>query len=277
CKLGIRPVLLLFKRNGLPRELDGNFLLDLICDAEIHTLELDSSRKMMTLESVSGLIDALSQKELRAGRKPYIAPIGASLTGGSMQRPFGAIAYVNAFLELLEQAESNDVQIDAIVFATGSGSTHAGLLAGAKLLSPRTKVAGISVSDSRTDVMHFTEPIVAETLDELCGTGNGKVARSGDDLIVFDQYLQEGYGIPDRAAIETIRLVAKEEGILLDPVYTGRAFAGMLDLIKQGYFRKGENIVFLHTGGTPAIFPYRETFRKYLSLEEPVAEQWPAV
>src|SRR5579864_2289368 len=152
CSLGIRPVLLLFKRRGLPSELDGNLLLDLIYDAEIHVVELDPSRKMMEFGGVSDLILDLADREMRAGRKPYIAPIGASLTEGSMVRPLGALAYLSAFLEILCQAEILGTRVDALVFATGSGSTHAGLLAGAQLLSPRTRIVGISVSESREDM-----------------------------------------------------------------------------------------------------------------------------
>ncbi|MFZ0214102.1 MAG: D-cysteine desulfhydrase family protein [Candidatus Acidiferrales bacterium] len=276
CHLGIRPVLLLFKRNGLPSELDGNLLLDLICDADVHVVDLDCSRKMMEISGVSDLVLELADREMRAGRKPYIAPIGASLTEGNMLRPLGAIAYVNAFQELLEQAEAEKIHIDAVVFATGSGSTHAGLVAGAQLLSPGTRIVGISVSESRKDMARITRPIVEQTFFEF-GRGE-KSARPFDpnNLIIFDEYLGEGYGIPNVATIEAIRLVGKTEGILLDPVYTGRAFVGLLDLIERGYFHPGENIVFLHTGGTPTIFPYREAFRKHLSLKESSTRLGPA-
>ncbi|MGC1105306.1 MAG: D-cysteine desulfhydrase family protein [Candidatus Acidiferrales bacterium] len=266
CKLGVHPILLLFTRPRLPRALDGNFLLDLICGAEIHLLELESSRKLMSLDGVQDLVGSLVEKESRAGRKAYVAPIGASLIEGSMRKPLGAVAYVNGFLEILEQMEARKSQIDAVVFATGSGSTHAGLFVGAQLLSPHTKIVGISVSDSRDDMLHCVRSIAQETWRVFAGT-----ARAGDchedDLVVFDQYLQEGYGIPNQSTIETIRLVAGEEGILLDPVYTGRALNGLLDLVKKGYFKPGQNVVFLHTGGMPAIFAYREEFQKYLAHE----------
>ncbi len=264
CKLGVHPILLLFTRPRLPRALDGNFLLDLICDAEMHVLELESSRKMMTLDGVKDLVDALVEKESRAGRKAYVAPIGASLIEGSMHKPLGAVAYVNGFFELLEQMEARKSQIDAVVFATGSGSTHAGLFVGAQLLSPQTKIVGISVSDARDDMLHCVRSIVQETCRVFAGTERARDCRD-DDLVVFDQYLHEGYGLPNQATIETIRLLASEEGILLDPVYTGRALNGLLDLVKKGYFKPGQNVVFLHTGGMPAIFAYREEFRKYLS------------
>jgi 1-aminocyclopropane-1-carboxylate deaminase/D-cysteine desulfhydrase-like pyridoxal-dependent ACC family enzyme len=230
---------------------------------------------MMEFGGVSDLILGLADREMRAGRKPYIAPIGASLTEGSMVRPLGALAYLSAFLEILCQAEVLGTRVDALVFATGSGSTHAGLLAGAQLLSPRTRIVGISVSESREDMARLTRSITEQTLCELLKENKTAVSFDPEGLIIFDQYMEEGYGIPNLATIETIRLLAKTEGILLDPVYTGRAFVGLLDLVKRGYFHPGDNIVFLHTGGTPAIFSYREAFRKHLSLEVSPAQLGP--
>lgn len=266
-KLGIHPILLLFTRPRLPRALDGNSLLDLICDAEIHTLELDSSRKLMTLDGVKDLVDGLVEKETRAGRNAYVAPIGASLMEGSMRKPLGAVAYVNGFLELLEQMEARKSRIDAVVFATGSGSTHAGLFVGARLFSPHTKIVGISVSDSRAETRECVKSIAQQTWLALASSGRA-FDRCEDDLVVFDEYLQEGYGIPDQSTIETVRLLAREEGILLDPVYTGKALDGLLDLVKKGYFQPGQNVVFLHTGGMPAIFVYRDAFREYLAPKD---------
>ncbi len=276
CRLGIRPVLLLFKRSGLPSELDGNLLLDLICDADVHVVDLEPSQKMMEFSGVSDLILDLAERETRAGRKPYIAPIGASLTEGNMLRPLGALAYLSAFLEILRQAEALGTRVDAIVFATGSGSTHAGLLTGAQILSPGTRIVGISVSESRENMARLTRSIAEQTLSELLRENKTAVSFDTEGLIIFDQYLEEGYGIPNLATIETIRLLAKTEGILLDPVYTGRAFVGLLDLIKHDYFHPDDNIVFLHTGGTPAIFSYREAFQKHLSLKVSPAQVGPA-
>lgn len=266
-KFGIHPILLLFTRPRLPRALDGNLLLDFICDAELHVLELETSRKMRMLDGVRDLMESLVEKEVRAGRKVYVAPIGASRCEGSMQKPLGGIAYASGFLELLEQMEAQQKPIDAVVFATGSGSTHAGLFVGAQLFSPRTKIVGISVSDKREDMLYCASAISADTWSAV--TGNQRTFGCAyKDLIVFDQYLHEGYGIPNRSTIETIRLVASQEGVLLDPVYTGKAFYGLLDLVRQGYFQSGQNVVFLHTGGAPAIFTYREEFPRYLSPQD---------
>lgn len=262
CKLGVHPILLLFTRPRLPRTVDGNLLLDLICDAETHVLELESTRKLMTFDGVKDLIEPLVEKEARAGRKAYVAPIGGSLSEASMRKPLGAIGYVHAFLELLEQVEARQTQIDAVVVATGSGGTQAGLLVGAQLFSPRTKVVGISVSDTREDMIQWVARIAQQTWHEL--TGTERAFDPQRELLVLDEYLYEGYGIPDQRTIEIIRTVASEEGILLDPVYTGKAFSGFVDLVSKGYFERGQNIVFMHTGGAPGIFAYRDAFQKYL-------------
>lgn len=272
CKLRVRPVLLLFKRRGLPRDIDGNLLLDWICGAEIHTVELASSHKMSSLDGIGDLIAGLVEKESSAGRTSYVVPIGASLVEGSMRKPLGAIAYVSAFLEMLEQMEARKALVDAVVLATGSGSTHAGLAVGAGFLSPQTKVVAVSISDSRDEILPCTRAIAHQTWIEFGGASERKFGSREGDLILFDDYIGDGYGIPNRETIETVRLLAHEEGILLDPVYTGKAFTALLALIESGYFRKGQNIVFMHTGGTPAIFPYRDAFRKYLFPDEPLEE-----
>ena len=192
-------------------------------------------------------------EEVAAGRTAYLAPVGGSLLEGSMRRPFGALGYVAAFAELLEQSKAQGFTPDSVVLATGSAGTQAGLLAGAKLLSPETRIVGISVAGSSEDISGYVSDITQAVLEEI-GDGEG---LSPEDAIVFDDYLGEGYGILNQNIVYSVELVAGEEGVLLDPVYTGKAMCGFLDLAEKGYF-EGENVVFLHTGGTPALFPYRE-------------------
>jgi D-cysteine desulfhydrase family pyridoxal phosphate-dependent enzyme len=262
-KVGILPVLLLFKRPGLPSDYDGNLLLDFLFGAEIHLRDLGPNRRMMELNGVRDLVDEIAAEHRREGRKPYVAPIGASLMEGSMQKPLGAIGYVNAVLELLEQAEARQIKIDSIVFATGSGSMQAGLLVGAKLFAPGLKVIGISVSEDAETMSRWVDEISRQTLDELVPEANITIRK--DEIIVLPQYMGQGYGILDQNTASTMRIAARAEGIVLDPVYTGRAMMGLLDLARNGYFERGENVVFLHSGGTPAIFPYREVLMKHLS------------
>ena len=260
CKLGLRPILFLFKRNWLPDGFDGNYLLDFIADAEIHVVDLHRDQDFMLLEEVEDCIGEVVERERKAGRTPYVAPIGGSLVEGSMSRPLGALGYVNAYVELLDQLDEQGVRMDSIIFATGSGSTQAGLLVGAQLFSLGTRVVGISVGDDAATMTRYVEDIAHQTMREFVF---GRPIPASD-IIVLDSYMGEGYGMLDRKSSEAIRLMASAEGIYLDPVYSGKAWAGLLELISLGYFRKGENIVFLHTGGSPAIYPYREDFRNHL-------------
>jgi len=124
---------------------------------------------------------------------------------------------------------------------------------GAKLLSPATRVVGISVAASTAAVTAYVKAIANATLREL----GEAPSVTEEEVIVTDDYLGEGYGIMNQAVVNALGLVAREEGVLLDPVYTGKAMAGVLDLAEKGFFRAGEQVVFLHTGGTPALFPYR--------------------
>lgn len=256
---GINPILVLFKRPGLPAEQDGNLLLDFIFDADLRVIEIGPGQGIMELSAIVSTIDAIIEETRAAGHKPYVAPIGGSMTEGSMVKPWGAISYVNALLEMLSQID----EIDDIVLATGSGSTQAGLLAGAKLACPQTRIVGISVSDPAESVTRWVETLTAQTLEAFDVKSN----TSAEETIVFDQYIDGGYGVLNEQTTRAIRLLAESEGILLDPVYTGRAMAGFLDLLERGYFTPGKNIVFMHTGGTPAIFPYREKIAEFLERD----------
>jgi len=171
-----------------------------------------------------------------------------------MTRPLGALGYVGGFAEILEQAEALGFKPNTVVLATGSSGTQAGLLAGAKLLSPGTRVVGISVAAGSRDVARYVRTVAGAVLAEL-----GEAPSVEDEeIIVLDDYIGKGYGVVYPEVLEALRLAAKEEGILLDPVYTGKALAGVTDLSRRGFFREGEKVVFLHTGGTPALFPYRQ-------------------
>jgi len=259
-KLNLRPVLVLFKRPSLPSEYDGNLLLDFIFDSDIRLVEKQEGQKMMEYEGVKEIVDAVAEEFRNEGHQPYIAPIGGSLPEASMDEPWGAVGYVRGFVEISEQTASQGIGADAVVFATGSGSTQGGLLVGAKLVSPMTKIVGISVSETRETMTDYVRNISEKTMDLL----EQPQSIADDDIIVFEEYLRDGYGILDQKVVDAIRLVAETEGILLDPVYTGKAMSGFLDLVEKGYFEKGSNVVFLHSGGTPALFPYRKELRELM-------------
>ncbi len=260
-KLGLKPVLILFKRANLPTECDGNLLLDSILGAEIKTIELEEGKSFMEIHAVEEILKTVVEEERRAGNNPYIAPIGGSFQEGSMRKPLGAICYVDAISELVKQAEAEDVRIDYLVHATGSGSTQAGLIVGAKLFYPQVKIVGISVCEDLKTITRFVNTIVHRTFEEFGLNTDLDEA----DICIFEEYLGGGYGILNHETAQALHLVAETEGILLDPVYTGKAMVGLVDLIGKGYFKKDANIVFLHSGGTPALFPYREGIMNYLN------------
>jgi len=261
--LGIQPFLIVFRRPGLPAALDGNVLLDEILGADVTIVDIPKDAPIDRLKQVSQFIEPVSERARKEGKKPYIAPIGGSLSEGSMKRPLGAFGYVDAMLELAEQAEQKELSFDYVVCATSSGGTQAGLIAGKKLLSLGIRIVGISVSDKREQIAAVVAKTTTETLREFT-SGESRRPTLPEEVIAFDTYVGAGYGLLNRQVVEAIVSVAEEEGILLDPVYTGKAMAGFLDLAKAGYFERGKNVVFVHTGGTPALFPYREGILEYL-------------
>lgn len=259
---GKRAVLVLLKKPGVPAEEDGNLLLDRFLGAEIRIVEAGGEKGFLELEHVREFLDPVVEEERGAGRTVYLAPVGGSLLEGSMVRPLGSLGYVAAFLELLEQARGRGFTPDTVVLASGSAGTQAGLLVGAKLLSPRTRVVGISVAGTKVAVSRYVRSIAEATLSEL----GEDPSVADDEVIVLDEYLAEGYGVLNQSVTDAIGLLARKEGILLDPVYTGKAMAGLLDLAGKGFFQEEENVVFLHTGGTPALFPYRKAILGKLGL-----------
>jgi D-cysteine desulfhydrase family pyridoxal phosphate-dependent enzyme len=252
-KFGIKPVLLLFKTYDLPEEYDGNLLLDYILDADVIIKEAEKG-KVVKKEDVLEIVKVVEKEVKEWGHTPYVAPIGGSMVGGSMEKPLGAISYVDAFVELLEQAGKQGLEINYVLHASGSGGTQGGLAVGAKALKEDTKVLGISVSEDKES---YGKEVLTIAQDAVKALGLD-LAVEKEDIIIFDEYIKEGYGILNREVSEAIRFVAIKEGIFLDPVYTGKAMAALIDLVKKGYFKKEDKIVFFHTGGTPALFPNKQ-------------------
>jgi D-cysteine desulfhydrase/L-cysteate sulfo-lyase len=252
-------VLVLLAKPGAPTGLDGNLLLDHLCGAAVHIVDMEPDRDFLTLAGVADLIEPVVAAETAAGRKPYLAPIGGSLVEGSMDRAYGAMGYAGALVEILEQASGLGIQVDTVVHASGSAGTQAGLVAAAKAVAPGTRILGVSVSSERDALRRSVRTIADHLLDDL-----EIEARLEDEVIVFDEYLGPGYGVLTAEISRAIAGLARSEGLLLDPVYTGKAWVGLLDLIDTGFIRSGENVVFIHTGGTPALFPYREQLVGFL-------------
>lgn len=258
-KLGLKAVLVLFKTYDLPEEWDGNLLLDFILEAEIRFHEADKGQPVPD-DVVQRVIRDVKHEVQERGQIPYVAPIGGSMPGWSMDKPLGAIAYMEAFVEAVEQAESMGMSFDYLVHATGSGGTQAGLVAGVKALGGQIRVCGVSVSEDKDVFGRDVLDIAEKTIKAL----DLNVNISEEDVFVLDDYLGEGYGHVNQDVADAIRMVAVQEAIFLDPVYTGKAMAGLIDQIKQGRFKKDEKILFIHTGGTAALFPNKHRFRELL-------------
>jgi D-cysteine desulfhydrase family pyridoxal phosphate-dependent enzyme len=224
-----------------PASCTGNLLLDQLFKAEIIWTSLEERDQKLS---------ATFQEAWQQGRRPYLIPYGGSNTTG-------AAAYAFAMNELLDQGHHPDW----IVFASSSGGTQAGLAIGARLFGYKGKVLGISVDESEDTLKERVVNLANETGDFL----GEKLDLVIEDIKVCADYLGGGYGVMGSAEIEAIQLFAKLEGLLLDPVYTSKAAAGLIDLIQSGYFKKDETVLFWHTGGTPALFS-----EKYAEVVKPI-------
>jgi D-cysteine desulfhydrase family pyridoxal phosphate-dependent enzyme len=258
-KFGIKPILILFKTYDLPAEYDGNLLLDYILGADIRIKEAPKG-KIVKQEDALAAAEEVAREAREQGHTVYLVAIGGSMPLGSMELPLGAISYVSAYVEMVEQAKALGVQADYVVHSSGSGATQAGLVVGAQALTRGAKVLGISVSDDKVTFGKDVLKIVQATEKAL----KLETHIKADDVIVFDEYIKDGYGIVNKEVADMIRLVFTKEGIVLDPVYTAKAMAGLVDLIKKGYFEKTDKVVFFHTGGTPALFPNKHKLVEFL-------------
>ncbi len=231
ARAGLKCILVL--RGDPPASVTGNLTLDRLFGARVRYSGQRTREEVM---------DEVVAEERELGGNPYPIPLGGST-------PLGAIGYALAFQELREQVE---VRFDRIVFASSSGGTHAGLIAGAHLTGYTGEVLGISIDEPLQDLQAMVAPIATGAL-ELLGIS---AAIGAEEVIANADYLGAGYGIMGEPELEAIHLFARVEGILLDPVYTGRAAAGMIDLIRRGAIGRDETILFWHTGGVPALWAY---------------------
>jgi D-cysteine desulfhydrase family pyridoxal phosphate-dependent enzyme len=222
--LGMQPILVLFKTHDAPKGIDGNLLLDYIFDADIRIIELSEEDEV----DREGIIEGIAEEQKRLGHKPYVVPVGGSAPEGSMEVPLGALSYTKAFLEIYQDVKKKKIKADYVVFATGSGGTHAGLVVGAKVLGSHIKVLGISLSREAPEIQENVAAIATDTARML----GLNMTFSPEEILVSDDYVMEGYGILTQEIADAMKVVARTEGILLDPVYTGKAMAGLIDLTK---------------------------------------------
>jgi len=237
AKAGLKCELIL---NGKPpEEPNGNLLLNELLGATAHWIERPQrAAKLRELP-----------EQLRAqGRQPYVIPVGGS-------NAVGATGYVVAMLELMEQLSATGQRLDHIVFGTSSGGTQAGIALGARIAGFAGQLHGLSIDKDDPENEEY-EIEVAQIANECAAYIGSTVRLSQNDVQVVYGYAGEGYGIVSQLEREAIRLMARREGIILDPVYAGRAFGALLDLIRKGVFKQGEQVLFWHTGGSPALFAY---------------------
>ncbi|MDR7545322.1 MAG: D-cysteine desulfhydrase family protein [Armatimonadota bacterium] len=222
-----------------PDQRQGNLLLDALFGADIRIVNTEDAYELM------GVVEDVARDLRRQGRNPYVIPLGGSTA-------LGAAAFVNAGLELLDQLNGRGIRADAIVHASGSGGTQAGLHTAMKVTQSGIRVVGVSVGASRDIVAGRVRGLAGE-LALLLGLD---WRPHPDDIVVTDEYVGEGYGQPTPACLDAIRLAARTEGILLDPVYTGKAMAGLIDMVRRRQFGPDQTVIFWHTGGQPALFAY---------------------
>jgi len=243
CKLGLKCEVLLEHRIAHPSDLyknSGNILLDRIFGANLREYEKGTD--------FDAEMETVADEVLVGGGTPYIIPGGAS-------NPVGALGYVNCALELLQQAREAELGFDYFVTTSGSAGTHAGLAVGLRGSGCETPVLGFGVNAPGDAQEERVFELACETA-EFVGKP-GIILR--DDIQADCAYVGPGYGEPTEAMNEAVLLAARLEGLLLDPVYTGKALAGMIDYIRMGRIEKDSKVVFLHTGGAAGLFAYADT------------------
>jgi D-cysteine desulfhydrase len=213
-----------------PDRVSANLLLDQLFGAKIIWAGKNHRDALLT---------DTSEKVLAQGRKPYLVPYGGS-------NSTGALGYAFAMEEFVEQG----LKSDWIIFASSSGGTQAGLVLGSHLFNYPGRLLGISVDEPQSVLQKRVAALASETSRRL----GPRVEFAADQVLVNADYATPGYGVLTDAERESIQLFARYEGLLLDPVYTGRAAAGLIDLIRKGFFKKEETVLFWHTGGQPALF-----------------------
>mgnify|MGYP005846668961 FL=1 len=243
-KLGMRAILVL--RSDETPELEGNYFLDKVIGADVRIISSDDYRERRA--EIMKEIKAESDAE---GHKAYIIPEGAS-------NGIGSLGYYSAMEEIKEQEKELGITFDRIVAAVGSGGTYAGLCMGnAEFFNGEKKITGFNVCDDAEFFKKRSEEIIEEAQKYL----DKSIVLKAEDMDIIDGYVGIGYAQSRPEELEFIQKTAKKEGVIFDPVYTGKAMYGMMNEIEKGTFAKGENILFIHTGGLFGIFSKRDQFK----------------
>lgn len=241
CKVGMKCHVLLERRvpdRDASYEETGNVLLDNLFGA---TYEFRPGGLDMNAEA-----EAVSDQLREQGHRPYFIPGGGS-------NATGALGYAVCAQEIADHVEETGQTFDWLVMGTGSTGTQAGLVAGFEAAGHALPVMGVSVRQPRERQMKAVHALTQKTLEKL-GCEGVPLSK----ILVDDGYVGEGYGIPAESTLEAIRLLAQQEGLLLDPVYSAKGMAGLIGMVRQGFFKPTDNVLFLHTGGASALFAYQE-------------------
>lgn len=226
-----------------PEDYDGNHLLHFLMGAEIKVAMGRNTRK----------IYEETMEELREkGHHPY----RLTATGST---PPGVMGYVNATLELVSQAVDRGIKIDYLVHASGSGGTMAGLVLGTKALNTGIEIIGATTSPGKERRVKRVASLVNESAEYL----GVELKVDEDEITLYDEYAGPGYGVLTDEKAEAVKLAAETEGLFLDPVYTGTSMAALIGLCREGFFKADDTVVFLHTGGSAALFPYKSPLKAY--------------
>lgn len=232
--------------NGVPPDTpNGNLLLDNLFGAHIHYCDRKERDSMLYQ-----VADELAEN----GKKPYVIPVGGSNSTGS-------VGYVDAMFELEIQLKEMNLTPDAIVFASSSGGTQAGLTLGARITGFKGQVLGISIDQVKTGTASFL-PVLTRIVNETAKRIDSDIAMTESDFSLDCNYLGAGYAVPGDLEFDAIRDLARYEGILIGPVYTARAMGALLDMIQKNVFKKDQSVLFWHTGGIPELFAWAGDFKK---------------
>jgi L-cysteate sulfo-lyase len=247
AKLGLKTILVLIGEE--PEEYRGNLLLEKLMGADIHFVTAEGLDD--GVQKAGEVMKSLSQNLEREGRICSIMPVGGST-------PTGCLGFANAFLEVHNQIADMGITADHIIIATGSGGTQAGLIVGREITEATTEIVGIRVGA----MFEPFNTMIAEKATEVARLLELKVQFTEEDVTTYTDFMGEGYDIPTREANNAIRMTAQTEAIFLDPVYTGKAMAGLIGLVDRGEISTDDTIIFWHTGGDPALFAGEELLGK---------------
>jgi D-cysteine desulfhydrase family pyridoxal phosphate-dependent enzyme len=245
--VGLDCVLVLSERRSDP-PVQGNLLLDRLLGATIHFIQANPDpRFAVAADEVEKVAEVVRDLEAQ-GRRPYLIPVGGSSA-------IGVLGYVRGTRELRDQLAASDFQVDRLYYASGSRGTQAGLELGARVYDCEYRLCGVAVSAGEEE----KKLRAARLINEASALLALPIRVDAPELVTDQRFIGEGYGIPSTECVDAIKLLAREEAILLDPCYTGKAMAGLIDDVRRGAIEPSATVMFLHTGGAPALFAHVES------------------